>query len=68
MEGELSLIKYPLISDATIQYLHEAFPNKLPTTKVSEFELGRLIGMQEIIGHLDFINKENYNNYDEEND
>lgn len=68
MEGELSLIKYPLISDATIQYLHEAFPNKLPTAKVSEFELGRLIGMQEIIGHLEFINKENYNNYDEEND
>lgn len=25
MEGELSLIKYPLISDATIQYLHQAF-------------------------------------------
>ena len=68
MEGELSLIKYPLISDATIQYLHQAFPNKLPTTKVSEFELGRLIGKQDIIGHLEFINRETYENYNEEND
>ena len=71
MEGELSLLinkNYPYISDKTVKYFKEAFPDKLPTKQVSEFELGKLIGKQEIIRHLEFINKQQYESNDEEND
>lgn len=35
-----------------LQYLEEAYPDKLPLVQVSEFELGVLVGQQELISKL----------------
>ena len=35
-----------------MDYLNEAFPNKLPLGQVTEFELGELLGQQEVINKL----------------
>ena len=39
-------------SNYILNYLEEAYPNRLPLGKVSEYELGRLVGMQELIDNL----------------
>lgn len=51
-EGELYLNSYPIISDALIQVLQRDFPNKLPQKEISAFELGRLLGQQDVINKL----------------
>lgn len=51
--------KYPAISDELINKLMYDFPDKLPTDKISEFELGVLIGQQKVITKL--INEKQYN-------
>lgn len=43
---------YPLISDKLIESLQRDFPNKLPTKQLNDFEIGRLIGQQDIINKL----------------
>lgn len=67
-EGEKMFIqdteqtKYPVISDDLINALETDFPNKLPQNYVDEFELGKLLGQQEVINKLkaekEFIEKE----------
>ena len=51
--------KYPAISDELINKLMYDFTDKLPTDKISEFELGVLIGQQKVITKL--INEKQYN-------
>lgn len=43
---------YPYISDDLIRKLKDDFPNKLPKVEVSAFELGRLVGQQQVIDKL----------------
>lgn len=51
--GDLALtINYPTISDSIIKYLTEICPDNLPRTQISDFELGKLVGKQELIDHL----------------
>ena len=40
---------YPYISDELLNRLIKDNPNTLPTTPLSDFELGKLIGKQELI-------------------
>lgn len=51
-EVDMKNSNYPIISDALIEKLKADFPNKLPTKEVNSFELGRLIGQQDIIDKL----------------
>lgn len=50
---------YPIITDELINCLFKDFPNQLPEKEISEFELGRLIGQQDIINKL--IREKEYN-------
>lgn len=43
---------YPFISDELIRKLQDDFPNELPRTEISAFELGKRIGHQEVIDKL----------------
>lgn len=43
---------YPFISDELIRKLQDDFPNQLPKTEVSPFELGKRVGQQEVIEKL----------------
>ncbi len=43
---------YPFISDELIRELKKDFPNKLPKAEITPFELGKLIGHQEVIEKL----------------
>ena len=45
---------YPLITDKLLQALERDFPNELPKKQISEFELGVLIGHQQVIDKLKF--------------
>lgn len=44
--------KYPIITDELITALKTDFPNVLPTKYINDFELGKLLGQQEIINKL----------------
>lgn len=35
-----------------IEKLIERYPNRLPTTDISSYELGKLVGQQDVIKHL----------------
>ena len=39
-------------SNFILNYLEEAYPNRLPLGPISEYELGRLVGIQELIDNL----------------
>jgi hypothetical protein len=41
----------PYIDTDLIDYLEHKWPNKLPTTELAGFELGKLVGIQEVISH-----------------
>lgn len=43
---------YPNIEDKLIACLIRDYPNTLPENKLDDFELGRLIGQQDIIKRL----------------
>ena len=43
---------YPNIADKLIDCLVRDYPNILPENKLDDFELGRLIGQQDIIKRL----------------
>lgn len=58
-DNKFTDLKYPPISGELINKLMGDFPNKLPTDKISEFELGVLIGQQRVITKL--INEKQYN-------
>ena len=45
---------YPHISDKVIKCLQNDFPNQLPKKKITEFELGVLVGNQQVIDKLIF--------------
>ena len=45
-------LDYPAISDKLIECLERDFPNVLPKTYVDNYELGVLIGQQQIISKL----------------
>lgn len=42
----------PSVSSGLLQFLRKTYPDKLPRQQVSEHELGRLQGHQEIIDKL----------------
>lgn len=50
--------KFPSVERSLIEYLTKAFPNALPPTLVSEAELARLIGQQNVIDKLRAIHNE----------
>lgn len=52
MKNTLKDELYPIISDCLIEKLRRDFPNILPEKEISQFELGRLIGRQDVIGKL----------------
>ena len=41
-----------LVETNIVTNLEEAYPNRLPYKEVSPFELGRLIGHQEVVNHI----------------
>lgn len=43
---------YPDVSDLLIRKLQDDFPNKLPKCEITPYELGRLVGQQEVIEKL----------------
>ena len=43
---------YPPISEMLLKSLNRDFPDVLPRKLLSEFELGRLVGQQEVIDKL----------------
>lgn len=45
---------YPAISDELINVLKRDFPNQLPQKEISLFELGRLLGQQNVVDKLIF--------------
>ena len=51
-EDATLLNNYPYISDELIYKLKQDFPNELPKNEVTPFELGRLIGQQQVIEKL----------------
>lgn len=51
-------LRYPPIPESLIECLYRDFPNTLPRRELSTFELGRLIGQQDIIEKLKFETKE----------
>lgn len=52
MNDEIDNIKYPIITDSLIEYLTTKYPNKLPESYKNEYEIGKLIGQQDVINHL----------------
>lgn len=44
--------KYASLEQVIIDALMEDFPNKLPEKEISNFELGRLLGQQDVINKL----------------
>ena len=44
--------EYPLITDILIEVLERDFPDKLPRTYKDNYELGILVGQQQIIDKL----------------
>lgn len=45
-------LKFPLISDKLIDCLESLYPNKLPLNQVTDFQLGILLGQQQVINKL----------------
>jgi len=48
---------YPIIYNILIESLERDFPNKLPEKQISDYDLGFLIGQQDIINKLKFEQK-----------
>jgi hypothetical protein len=42
----------PMIDDDFIAYCARKFPNRLPDQYVDDFQLGKLLGVQEVIRHF----------------
>ena len=59
-------LDYPEISDKLIECLERDFPNKLPRQKISEYELGVLVGRMDVIDKLKV--EKDYNEKIEENE
>jgi hypothetical protein len=59
---------YPAISDELIKCLKDSFPNELPTGNLDSFELGKLIGHQEVIEKMVAEKDYNENEYKEEDE
>jgi hypothetical protein len=64
----LNITNYPVITDELINCLQRDFPNKLPTTNIDNFELGRLVGQQDILEKLLAEKNYNENEYKEDED
>lgn len=52
-----NLTTYPIIDDRLIEVLQIDFPDKLPRQQLNDFELGKLVGHQELIDKLIFEQK-----------
>ena len=59
-------LDYPEISDKLIECLERDFPDKLPRQKISEYELGVLVGRMDVIDKLKV--EKDYNEKIEENE
>lgn len=49
---------FPYVEKALFDYLEKVFPNSLPVKLLSEAELARLIGQQDVINRLRQIHSE----------
>lgn len=52
MKNEITIKEYPQITDTLIEVLERDFPNKLPKNFKDMYELGILIGQQQVIDKL----------------
>lgn len=52
MKNTQKFNSYPFVSDELIMKLKDDFPNQLPKKEITPFELGKLIGQQEVIDKL----------------
>ena len=52
MKNETTIKEYPTITDLLIEILERDFPNKLPKNFKDMYELGILIGQQQVIDKL----------------
>ena len=59
MRDELTILKnnYPYIPYDTVEYFTKVFPDKLPNKNVGDFDLGRLIGQQDVIKQIKTVHK-----------
>lgn len=64
----LNITNYPPISNELIKCLQSDFPDKLPREHLSDFELGKLVGHQELIEKLIAEKDYNENEYKEDED
>lgn len=64
----LNITNYPPISNELIKCLQDDFPDKLPREHLSDFELGKLVGHQELIEKLIAEKDYNENEYKEDED
>lgn len=65
-------LDYPEISDKLIECLERDFPDKLPRQKISEYELGVLVGRMDVIDKLkiekDYNEKINVDDNDDDSE
>lgn len=52
MKNTQKFNSYPFVSDELIMKLKDDFPNQLPKKEITPFELGKLVGQQEVIDKL----------------
>lgn len=52
MKNETTIKEYPTITDLLIEVLERDFPDKLPRKHKDDYELGILIGQQQVIDKL----------------
>lgn len=48
---------YPYIPNEVLEYLKQAYPSTLPMYELKAFDLGKLVGQQEVIQHLSEVKK-----------
>ena len=51
-------LNYPPVSDILIRCLNRDFPDQIPRKVVNQYELGILVGQQQVIDKLRFLSME----------
>lgn len=49
---------YPPVSDILVKCLNRDFPDKVPRKEINLYELGILVGQQQVIDKLAYLSKE----------
>lgn len=66
MRDELFKDNYPYIPYDIVDYFIKVFPDNLPSKEVGVFELGRLIGQQDVIKQIKTVHKWSEESLEEE--